>query len=84
MQLKSMAAGLMALAAVPLTAAGNVLPEDAFWNKDTAYVPAAPATSAAVALDEGTFEFTSVWDLVMAFTSDFRGTKVSGMVIIVH
>lgn len=84
MQLKSMVAGFLALAAVPLTAVGNVLPEDAFWNKDTAYVPAAPATSAAVALESGTFEFTSVWDLVLTFTSDFRGVKTRGTVIIIH
>ena len=48
MNLKKTVAGLLLAVALPIVAADNILPEDAFWNKETAYVPAAPAAGSLV------------------------------------
>lgn len=36
MNLKKTVAGLLLAVALPIVAADNILPEDAFWNKETA------------------------------------------------
>ena len=74
MKPKNKVIGLLAVAVFPLLAVANILPEDSFWNKETAYVPAAPAMSEAKALEsEGDFAFTSTWDLTLLFAVDFHG-----------
>ena len=83
MNLKKTVAGLLLAVALPIVAADNILPEDAFWNKETAYVPAAPAVSEAKALkSEGDFAFTSTWDLTLVFVTDFRGNPAKGLLLL--
>lgn len=83
MKLKSRVIGLLAVAVFPLLAVANILPEDSFWNKETAYVPAAPAMSEAKALEsEGDFAFTSTWDLTLLFAVDFHGNPAKGLLLL--
>lgn len=79
----SLAALLLALTAFPALAGENILPEDSFWNKETAYVPAAPVTSEAKALEsDEDFAFTSTWDLTLLFALDFHGNPAKGLLLL--
>ena len=83
MKPKNKVIGLLVVAVFPLLAVANILPEDSFWNKETAYVPAAPAMSEAKALEsEGDFAFTSTWDLTLLFAVDFHGNPAKGLLLL--
>ena len=83
MKPKNKVIGLLAVAVFPLVVVANILPEDSFWNKETAYVPATPVTSEAKALEsEGDFAFTSTWDLTLLFAVDFWGNPAKGLLLL--
>ena len=83
MKPKNRVIGLLAAAVFPLVVVANILPEDSFWNKETAYVPAAPVTSEAKALEsDEDFAFTSTWDLTLLFALDFHGNPAKGLLLL--
>ena len=82
MKMRSIAASLLAASAFSLSATANVLPEDAFWNKDTAYVAPVPAVSEPVSLDGDELSFTSSWDFTLLFLDNFYGRRPTGFWLI--
>lgn len=74
---------LLALAATLALRGENILDDDAFWNKDTAYVEPAVETATRL-LDAGPFEFATAWDLILTFTMNFNGKFPTGTLMIVR
>ena len=81
--MKVLATCLIALAATLAMKGENVLDDDAFWNKNTAYAEPAVETAIRV-LDSSSFEFANAWDLVLVFTENFNGKTPEGLVVIVR
>ena len=81
--MKMLTTCLITLAATLAVNGENVLADDAFWNKDTAY--AAPAVETATRLlDSAEFEFADAWDLVLVFATDFSGGYPRGSILILR
>lgn len=83
MRLKNLIVGLLAATVIPLVASANILPEGAFWNKDTAYVEPAPAVSTPATVTDEEFYFTSTWNLSLLFYRDFKGVHSLGLILFV-
>ena len=81
--MKMLTTCLIMLAATLVMKGENVLDDDAFWNKDTAYAEPAVETATRV-LDSISFDFANAWDLVLVFASNFNGKHPKGVVVIVR
>ncbi len=81
--MKKPATFLLALVATLALRGENILDDDAFWNKDTAYVEPAVETATRL-LDSGPFEFATAWDLILTFAMNFNGNVPKGTTIIVR